>query len=89
MRKIVDSYTTRHGELKAIYSVATANLKHRDIEMGALYEIEYRLGNQVVFLKSELDHVTDGNRTLFFKHPDPERRLIGIPIMSIIRYVKK
>lgn len=89
MRKIVDSYTTRHGELKAIYSVATASLKHRDIEPGAVYEIEYRLGNQVVFLKAELDYATEGNRTLFFKHPDPERRLIGIPIMNIIAYVKK
>jgi hypothetical protein len=50
MRKIVDSYTTRHGELRAIYSVATANLKHRDIEIGAVYELEYRLGKQVLFL---------------------------------------
>jgi hypothetical protein len=81
MRKIVDSYTTRHGELKAIYSVATANLKHRDVEIGSVYELEYRLGNQVMFLKGELDHATDGNRTLFFKHPDPERKYIGIPIM--------
>jgi hypothetical protein len=89
MRKIVDSYTTRHGELKAIYSVATSSIKHRDIEIGALYELEYRLGNQVMFLKGELDQATEGNRTLFFKHPDPDRKLIGIPVMSIIRYVKK
>jgi hypothetical protein len=89
MRKIVDSYTTRHGELKAIYSVATANLKHRDVEIGSVYELEYRLGNQVMFMKGELDHATEGNRTLFFKHPDVDRKLIGIPIMSIIRYVRK
>jgi len=89
MRKIVGQYTTRNGELKAIYSVKDSAMKHRDIEIGATYEIAYKLGRFEGYLKSILVQVTDDNRTLFFKHPDPARHLIGIPVMNVIKYVKK
>lgn len=89
MRKIVGQYTTRNGELRAIYSVKESAMKHRDVEIGATYEIAYKLGRFEGYLKSILVQVTDDNRTLFFKHPDPSRGLIGIPIMNVIKYVKK
>jgi len=44
-------------------------LKHRDIEIGAIYEIAYKLGNGDSYLKSELIMHTDDFRTLFFRHP--------------------
>lgn len=89
MRKIVGQYTTKNGELRAIYSTKESVLKHRDIEIGAIYEIAYRLGTGDSYLKSELIMHTDDFRTLFFRHPDPSRKLIGIPLMNILKYVKK
>lgn len=85
MRKIVGQYTTRHGELRAIYSVANSVFKHKDVEVGMIYDIQYKLGKKDVYLSGELVYVTDGNRTLFFKIK--EGRTVGIPIMSIINYI--
>lgn len=89
MRKIIGQYTTRNGDLKAIYSVSGAIFKTKDIEIGAWYEIEYLLGKSEMYLKGKLVSATDGNRTLFFKLEDSKRKSIGIPIMNILRYVKK
>ena len=86
MRKIVGQYTTRHGELRAIYSVANSIFKHKDIEIGSKYDIQYKLGKKDAYLSGVLDFVTDGNRTLFFK---TEGKTIGIPIMSIVKYIIK
>lgn len=87
MRKIVGQYTTRHGELRAIYSVANSIFKHKDIELGSKFEIQYKLGNKDAYLSGVLELATEGNRTLFFK--TTEGKSIGIPIMSIVKYIKK
>lgn len=86
MRKIVGQYTTRHGELRAIYSVANSIFKHKDIEIGMKYDIQYKLGNKDAYLSGTLELATEGNRTLFFK---TEGKSIGIPIMSIVKYIRK
>jgi hypothetical protein len=87
MRKIVGQYTTRHGELRAIYSVANSIFKHKDIELGGKFDIQYKLGNKDAYLSGVLELATEGNRTLFFK--TNEGKSIGIPIMSIVKYIRK
>lgn len=87
MRKIVGQYTTRHGELRAIYSVANSIFKHKDIELGGKFDIQYKLGNKDTYLSGVLELATEGNRTLFFK--TTEGKSIGIPIMSIVKYIRK
>jgi len=87
MRKIVGQYTTRHGELRAIYSVANSVFKHKDIELGGKFDIQYKLGNKDAYLSGVLELATEGNRTLFFK--TTEGKSIGIPIMSIVKYIRK
>lgn len=87
MRKIVGQYMTRHGELRAIYSVANSIFKHKDIILGSKFDIQYKLGNKDAYLSGVLELATEGNRTLFFK--TTEGKSIGVPIMSIFKYIKK
>jgi membrane-bound lytic murein transglycosylase MltF len=89
MRKIVGQYTTTRGELKAIYDVSKSVMRHKDIEIGCEYELAYKLGRFDAYLKATLVLVTDDNRTLFFKNPERENNLIGIPIMNVLKYYKK
>ena len=86
MRKIIDSYVTRKGELKAIYSTGGSKLKHKEIEQYGVYEINYKLGGKEAFLKGKLMGWTDEFRTLFFKVDGKE---IGVPINNITAYVRK
>jgi hypothetical protein len=88
MRKIVGQYTTRMGELKAIYSVQGSVMKHKDIELGCRYELAYKLGRFEGYLNAVLMFTTDDHRTLFFKNPEGIGH-IGVPIMNILKYIKK
>jgi len=88
MRKIVGQYTTRLGELKAIYSVQGSIMKSKDIEIGCRYELAYKLGRFEGYLNATLAFTTDDHRTLFFKNPEGIGH-IGIPTMNILKYIKK
>jgi len=89
MRKVISTYISRHGNPVAIYSTYGTIFRSKDIELGATYELAYKLGRGDAYLKAELIMVTENNRTLFFKNPDDEDKLIGIPTMNIIKYYKK
>jgi len=86
MRKIVDSYVTRKGELRAIYSTGGSKFKHKDIELKGIYEINYKLGGKESFLKGQIIGWTEEYRTIFFKVDGKE---IGVPINNITAYVRK
>jgi hypothetical protein len=55
--------------------------------LGSKFEIQYKLGNKDAYLSGVLELATEGNRTLFFK--TTEGKSIGIPIMSIVKYIRK
>lgn len=86
MRKIVDSYITRKGELRAIYSTGGSKVKHKDIELNGIYEINYKLGGKESFLRGKIVGWTDEYRTIFFR---TETNEIGVPINNITAYVRK
>jgi hypothetical protein len=55
--------------------------------LGGKFDIQYKLGNKDAYLSGVLELATEGNRTLFFK--TTEGKSIGIPIMSIVKYIRK
>lgn len=89
MRRVISTYISRHGNPVAIYAIQGAVMRNKEVEVGSIYEMVYRLGIGDSYLKAELIMVTDDNRTLFFRNPDEPTKTIGIPIMNIIKFVKK
>lgn len=89
MRRVLSTYISRHGNPVAIYAIQGSVMRNKEVEIGATYEIVYRLGLGDNYLKAELTEVTDDYRTLFFRNPENPIKRIGIPIMNILKYVKK
>ncbi len=89
MRRVISTYISRHGNPVAIYAIHGAAMRNKEIEVGAIYEIVYRLGLGDNYLKAELIMATDDNRTLFFRNPTEPTKAIGVPVMNILKYVKK
>lgn len=89
MRRVISTYISRHGNPVAIYAIQGAVMRNKEVEVGATYEMVYRLGIGDNYLKAELIMVTDDNRTLFFRNPENPIKAIGVPIMNILKFVKK
>lgn len=89
MRRVISTYISRHGNPVAIYAIQGAVMRNKEVEVGSIYEMVYRLGIGDNYLKAELIMATDDNRTLFFRNPNEPTKAIGVPIMNIIKFVKK
>jgi predicted RNA methylase len=78
MREIVEILKSESGLPINIYEV-----KNYKLTMGAMYHIDYKLGNSSQEFESRLVSATEGERTLIFNHPVLVNKTIGIPNWNI------
>jgi len=83
MRNVIEVLKAESGRAINIYEV-----KNYKLTMGALYQVDYKLGNYNDVFESRLINSTEGDRTLIFNHPTIVNKTIGIPNWNINKLFK-